>query len=193
MQRVHPTPAFQHHAVDIFLGIIVISRVVDLEEALCAAFLADQGPIALCKTGRRQDQVGFIHDGGALVIGHDQVADLGQCGIHFGCRGVTIEIVLHHDGGISRTTFQLHQCLVQRATANHRQTHAVGSGGNEGDANIGTATFQRLGNVGRSFNDSCATRIAAGDDQGFLRTGQGLYDHVNFLVQVFGQIGHRRC
>ncbi|MNM26431.1 hypothetical protein D3C81_368940 [compost metagenome] len=52
MQRVHPAPAFQHHGVNVFLRIVVISRIVNLEEALRAAFLVDQRTVAFSEAGR---------------------------------------------------------------------------------------------------------------------------------------------
>ena len=127
------------------------------------------------------------------MINHDQVADLGQRGVHFCRLRMPVEIVFHHDSGVCFAVYQLRQRLIERTTANHRQTDAVGRRSYEGDADIAARHFQCFRDVGCRFDNRIRTGVRTGDDQWLAGTGQRLHDHVDFLAQAFSQISDRRC
>ena len=104
---------------------------------------------------------------------------------------MAMQVIFQHHNGVSGTGFQFAQRGFQRAAANHTQTDAVHRTGNHGHANVSTAAFQSFGHVGCGLNDLCATGVGTGNNQRFLRTGQGLNNHVNLVLQVAIQLNGR--
>ena len=101
VQRVQPAPAFQHHGVA-----VVVGRVINLEETLGAAFVVDHRPVAFCEACRREHQVRFVHDRGALMVDNHHQRRSGERGVNASGRSMAMQVVFQHHNGVSGTGFQ---------------------------------------------------------------------------------------
>ena len=184
---MQPAPAFQHHGFR-----VVVSRIVNLEETLGAAFVVHHGTVAFRKACRGEHQVRFVHNRGALMINHHHQRRFRQRSVDARGGSMTVQVVFQHDNRICGTAFQFVQRLFKRAAADHAQANAVHRAGDHSHAHIGAAAFQRFRHVGGSLNDFHAAGVSAGDNQRFFRPGQRLNDHINFTLQVMAQAINRR-
>ena len=101
VQGVQPAPAFQHHGVA-----VVVRRIVNLEETLGATFVVDNGTVAFCEACRREHQVRFVHDRGALMVNDHYQRRFGERGVNASGRGVAMQVVFQHHNGVSGTGLQ---------------------------------------------------------------------------------------
>ena len=129
-----------------------------------ASFLVNQRAVAFGKAGARQNQTRFFHGRGALMIEHDNVVNVAQGRVHLRFRRVTVEIVLHDHHRVGAAALQLVQRVVKRHAADHARADAVGGGGDQRNADVGAAAFQRARYVSRRFNHRFAAGMGAGDD-----------------------------
>ncbi|GDV01869.1 hypothetical protein ExPUPEC79_03802 [Escherichia coli] len=101
MQRVQPAPAFQHDSLA-----VVISRIVNLEETLGAAFVVDHRTVAFSKAGSRKHQMSVFHNRCALMVNHHHQRRFSQRSIHAGSGSVTMQIVFQHHHRVGASGFQ---------------------------------------------------------------------------------------
>ncbi len=152
-QGMQPAPAF----VDQNAG-IQIGRIEDLEEALGAAFLADQCAVAFSEAGSWQDQVGAVAGRGFLMVSDDHDFRCAQRGVDDPGVHTTIQIVFQHHDSVGLAGDHGLQRGIYGLAAEHRQAHAVGFRHDQADRTLLVAQFQGLGDVGSSFDQRCRTQ-----------------------------------
>ncbi|MCY1421753.1 hypothetical protein D9M71_374170 [compost metagenome] len=111
-QGVQPAPAFVNQDIGVQVG-----WVVDLEEALGTAFLADQGTVAFGEAGRWQDQVCAVQGAGFLVVGNDHHFRCVQRGIDLGSIDTGVQVVFQHDDSIGLAVDHRLQGSIDRLAA----------------------------------------------------------------------------
>ncbi len=106
VQRMQPAPALQHHGFR-----IVVSRIVNLEETLSAAFVVHHGPVAFRKACGREHQVRFVHNRGALMVNHHHQRGFRQRSVNARGGSMTVKVVFQHDNRVCGAAFQFVQRL----------------------------------------------------------------------------------
>ncbi len=158
-------------------GFVVEGWLIDLEEALCAAFVVDECTVTFRKTAGGEDQRSLIHNVSALMIQHNHIC----CGIQRTVNSdfirMAVKVVFHHHHGIRAAVCQQSQCFIQRLCFCHGGTKAVGFRADKGQPGINAFIFQCPGHVCRRLNQCITARVAAADNQRFFRTVQRLCNH----------------
>ena len=183
-QGMQPAPAFVNQDA----GVHVL-RIEHLEEALGAAFLADQGTVAFGEGGGWQHQVGALAGSGLLVVGNDQHLGGVERSVNLGGIGAGVQVVFQHHDGVGFAIGDGLQGRVQGLATEHGQAKAVGFRHDQADGTVLVAQLQRLGDVGSGFDQRLGTQRGAGDDQWTLGGQQGVGDALGqfngFSVQAF--------
>ncbi len=116
---MQPAPAFQHNRL-----VIVVGRIINLEEALRAAFVVDDRTIAFGEACRGKHQMRVFHNRRALMVNHHHQRRFGERSVHARSACMTVEIVFQHHHGVRAAGFQL-------ARLNHLTATGVSAGDNQ--------------------------------------------------------------
>ncbi len=187
-QGVQPAPALVNQNAGIQVG-----RIEHLEEALGAAFLADQRAVAFREAGSWQDQMRTITGRGFLVVGDDHDFRSAQRSVDdFGVY-TAIQIVFQYHDGVGLTGNHCLQGGIDRIATKHRQTHAVGFRHDQADGALLVTQLQGLGNVCRRLDQRCRTQRAAGNDQRTFGREQGIGNTLRQFQRLAVQTFYGRC